>query len=94
MQAVKRMLRNAASCDVTLHEVVGGFHEVMMGSERADVTQRMIQWLKAHSRSKYLSTGTQLTAASQKDFLDPDNIQARMSTSSDESCASCMEVPL
>ena len=45
MQAVRRMLRNAQSTDITLKVIRGGFHEVMMGTERHDVTDHIIAWI-------------------------------------------------
>ena len=39
------MLKNAQSRDVTLYVVEGGFHEVMMGTEKEDVTQHIIDWV-------------------------------------------------
>lgn len=47
VQAVRRMLRNAQSRDVTLNIIPGGFHEVMMGTERTDVTLAIIDWLSS-----------------------------------------------
>ncbi len=49
VQAVKRLLRNASSRDVTLFEVEGGYHELFMGPEKDIVMQRMIQWLLQHA---------------------------------------------
>lgn len=49
MQAVKRLLKNASSRDVTLFEVEGGYHELFMGPEKDIVMQRMIQWLLQHA---------------------------------------------
>ena len=39
------MLKNAQSRDVTLYVIPGGFHEVMMGSEREDVSHHIIDWI-------------------------------------------------
>lgn len=45
MQAVKRLLKNAASRDVTLYEVPGGYHELFMGPEKDDITNRIVGWI-------------------------------------------------
>ena len=49
LQAVKRLLRNCSSRDVTLFEVEGGYHELFMGPEKDVVMQRMIQWVLQHA---------------------------------------------
>ena len=48
VQAVKRMLQNCSSRDTTLYVVPGGFHEVLMGSERVDCTHRIADWMLSH----------------------------------------------
>lgn len=48
-QAVKRLLRNCSSRDVTLFEVEGGYHELFMGPEKDLVMQRIIQWVLQHA---------------------------------------------
>jgi alpha-beta hydrolase superfamily lysophospholipase len=54
MQAVKRLLRNAASRDVTLYEVPGGYHELFMGPEKDDITDRIVGWIsdQVHLRAE------------------------------------------
>ncbi|CAL8467496.1 g7034 [Coccomyxa elongata] len=49
LQAVKRLLRNCRSRDVTLFEVEGGYHELFMGPEKDLVMQRIIQWVLQHA---------------------------------------------
>lgn len=44
-QAVKRLLRNCSSRDVTLFEVQGGYHELFVGPERDLVMQRLTAWV-------------------------------------------------
>jgi alpha-beta hydrolase superfamily lysophospholipase len=39
------LLKKCASPDVTLHEVVGGYHELFMGPEKDDVMRRINQWI-------------------------------------------------
>ena len=51
-QAVKRLLRNCASRDVTLFEVVGGRHELFMGPEKDLVMQRLMSWVLEHATLK------------------------------------------
>ncbi|KAK9805999.1 hypothetical protein WJX73_002649 [Symbiochloris irregularis] len=81
ISAVKRMLKNAQSTDITLNVIEGGFHEVMMGSERQDVTDHIISWMaekaaeaspSRRSSDSEASTGavsaeTQLSASSSLD---------------------------
>lgn len=54
VQAVRRMLKNSQSRDVTLHVIPDGFHEVMMGTEREDVTHRIIAWINTQVAAKAL----------------------------------------
>ena len=49
MQAVKRLLRNAASRDVTLYEVPGGYHELFMGPEKDDIIAHINAWILEHA---------------------------------------------
>lgn len=51
-QAVKRLLRNCGSRDVTLFEVPGGYHELFMGPEKELVMQRLIAWVLEHAALK------------------------------------------
>lgn len=44
-QAVKRLLRNCSSRDVTLFEVQGGYHELFVGPEKDLVMQRLTAWV-------------------------------------------------
>lgn len=55
-QAVKRLLRNASSSDVTLFEVKGGYHELFMGPEKDLIVQRMSQWILHQSQLKAART--------------------------------------
>ena len=48
-QAVKRLLRNCVSRDVTLFEVIGGRHELFMGPEKVVVMRRLISWVLEHA---------------------------------------------
>ena len=50
MQAVKRLLKNAASRDVTLYEVPGGYHELFMGPEKDDITDHILAWVLEHAK--------------------------------------------
>ena len=50
LQAVKRLLKNAASRDVTLYEVPGGYHELFIGPERDDITDHIIAWVREQSQ--------------------------------------------
>ncbi len=52
MQAVKRLLKNAASRDVTLYEVPGGYHELFMGPEKDDITDHILSWVLEHAKLK------------------------------------------
>jgi alpha-beta hydrolase superfamily lysophospholipase len=52
MQAMKRLLKNAASRDVTLYEVPGGYHELFMGPERDDITDRIVGWILDQAQLK------------------------------------------
>lgn len=52
MQAVKRLLKNAASRDVTLYEVPGGYHELFMGPEKDDITNRIVGWILDQAQLK------------------------------------------
>lgn len=52
MQAVKRLLRNAASRDVTLYEVPGGYHELFMGPEKDDIIAHINAWVLEHAELK------------------------------------------
>ena len=52
LQAVKRLLRNCASRDVTLFEVPDGYHELFMGPERDKVTKRLAAWILEHAALK------------------------------------------
>lgn len=48
-QAVKRLLNNAQSKDKELKEFPGGFHELLMGPERAEAAQKLVEWIGKHS---------------------------------------------
>ncbi|CAL5222462.1 g4830 [Coccomyxa viridis] len=50
--AVKRLLRNAASRDVTLYEVPGGYHELFMGPEKDDIIAHINAWVLEHAELK------------------------------------------
>ena len=52
MQAVKRLLSNAASRDVTLYEVPGGYHELFMGPEKDDIIAHINAWVLEHAELK------------------------------------------
>ena len=56
-QAVKRLLKNCSSRDVTLFEVQGGYHELFVGPERDVVMQRLIGWV-LHQADLASSCGT------------------------------------
>ncbi len=49
---MKRLLRSAASRDVTLYEVPGGYHELFIGPERDDITDHIIAWVKEQSQRR------------------------------------------
>lgn len=56
LQAVKRLLENCRSDDVTLNVVEHGYHELFLGPEKEQVTQSLSDWLlsiteKARSHS-------------------------------------------
>ncbi len=45
LQAVKRLLQNCQSQDVTLNVVPGGYHELFMGPEKEQVTSALRDWI-------------------------------------------------
>ena len=45
LQAVKRLLENCSSDDVTLNIVEHGYHELFLGPEKEQVTQTLSDWL-------------------------------------------------
>ena len=49
LQAVKRLLESARSQDKELKEFPGGYHELLMGPEKAEAAQMLIDWLGRHS---------------------------------------------
>lgn len=58
-QAVKRLLRNSSSRDVTLYEVEGGYHELFMGPEKDTVMQRLIAWVLQHAELAFAASTEQ-----------------------------------
>ena len=48
VQAVRRMLENCSSQDTTLYVVPNGYHEVLMGTERTECTNRIADWILGH----------------------------------------------
>ena len=55
LQAVRRLLENCCSDDVTLNVVEHGYHELFLGPEKEQVTHTLSDWLlsiaeKAKSR--------------------------------------------
>lgn len=42
------MLDNCSSPDTTLYVVPNGYHEVLMGTERTDCTNRIAAWILGH----------------------------------------------
>ena len=49
VQAVKRLLESARSQDKELKEFPGGYHELLMGPEKGEAAQTLIDWLGRHS---------------------------------------------
>ena len=50
-QAVKRLLQASQSKDKTLNEVPDGYHELLMGPEKEQVTATVAEWILAHAGS-------------------------------------------
>lgn len=46
---MKKFLADAASRDVTFHEVEGGEHELLMGAKWQDLTDRIASWILERS---------------------------------------------
>ena len=51
-QAVKQLLNNCSSRDVTLFEVPTGYHELYMGPEKDEVTERLTAWILEQASHK------------------------------------------
>ncbi len=51
MQAVKRLLETCQSKDITLNEMPGGYHELIMGPEKEQVIPMVREWILAHAGS-------------------------------------------
>ena len=49
LQAVKRLLQACQSKDVTLNELPGGYHELIMGPEKEQVIPMVREWILAHA---------------------------------------------
>jgi alpha-beta hydrolase superfamily lysophospholipase len=49
VQAVKRLLASAASRDKQLREFPGGFHELLMGPEKAEAAATLREWILKHA---------------------------------------------
>lgn len=49
LEAVKRLVHNSASKDTTLMEIPGGYHELLMGPEKEEVTAAISAWILRHS---------------------------------------------
>eukprot|EP00884_Botryococcus_braunii_P004277 jgi/Botrbrau1/13850/Bobra.0056s0086.2 len=49
IKAVKKFLGVSASRDVTFYEVLGGEHELLMGTKWQDLTDRIAAWIKLQS---------------------------------------------
>lgn len=48
LQAVQAFVDGVSSRDKTFKQVEGGFHEMLMGDEKVDSTQGIIDWVRAH----------------------------------------------
>jgi hypothetical protein len=46
MQAVQAFVDGVTSADKTFKRVEEGFHELLVGNERTDMTQGMIDWMR------------------------------------------------
>jgi hypothetical protein len=49
VQAVKRLLQACQSKDITLNEMPGGYHELIMGPEKEQVIPMVTEWILAHA---------------------------------------------
>ncbi len=49
VQAVKRLLQACQSKDITLNEMPGGYHELIMGPEKEQVVPMVREWILAHA---------------------------------------------
>ncbi len=49
VQAVKRLLQACQSKDITLNEMPGGYHELLMGPEKEQVIPMVREWILAHA---------------------------------------------
>jgi trans-aconitate methyltransferase len=48
LQAVQAFVDGVSSRDKTFKQVEGGYHEMLMGDEKVDSTQGIIDWVRAH----------------------------------------------
>ncbi len=46
---MKRLLESARSQDKELKEFPGGYHELLMGPEKGEAAQTLVDWLGRHS---------------------------------------------
>ena len=51
LQAVRRLVKAAQSQDKTLHEVEGGYHELLMGPEKEGVMSLVQDWILSRATS-------------------------------------------
>jgi acylglycerol lipase len=48
---VRRFISGVSSSDKTMREVVGGYHELLMGPESGQCTQQLTDWILDHAQA-------------------------------------------
>jgi hypothetical protein len=61
IKAVKDLLSTVGSTDKTFKEVPGGYHELLLGPEKEQCGQWVVDWILGHAKSQPKAAGTPAT---------------------------------